>query len=153
MIVRCFLHDFNQNNVFFINKITSKIRYSFSECRLSQKDAKLYACLVSWLGACLQERLRLPSLRTRAAQHPHTLQTQNTRFKHNTAERNRTNDGGQPPIVSSSIWFCCVVFEARVCCALLRGARVLYSFVSCTCKRQTGQRTCRQAPSQEIRQA
>ena len=52
--------------------------YFFPECRLSQKDAKLYACLISWLGACLQVRLRLPSLRTRAAQHPHTLQTQNT---------------------------------------------------------------------------
>ena len=87
--------------------------YFFSENRLSQKDAKLYACLISWLGACLQVRLRLPSLRTRAAQHPHTLQTQNThtRFKHNTAERNRTNDvGAQPPIVSSSFCFCCVVF-------------------------------------------
>ena len=74
---------------------------------------RIFACLISWLGACLQVRLRLPSLRTRAAQHPHTLQTQNThtRFKHNTAERNRTNDvGAQPPIVSSSFCLCCVVF-------------------------------------------
>ena len=37
---------------------------------------------------------------------------------------------------------------ACVCCALLCGVRVLCSFVSC--KRQTGQHTCRQAPSQEI---
>ncbi len=26
----------------------------FLESRPSQKDAKLYACLISWLGACLQ---------------------------------------------------------------------------------------------------
>ena len=43
---------------------------------------------------------------------------------------------------------CVVLFcVARVCCALLCGARVLCSFVRC--KRQT----CRQAPSQKIRQA
>ena len=101
--------------------------YFFSECRLSQKDAKLYACLISWLEACLQVRLRLPSLRTCAAQHPpthththtHTLQTQNThtRFKHNTAEtKTRTNDGGLRPHIVGSVSFCCVVFEACVLC-------------------------------------
>ena len=47
------------------------------------------------------------------------------------------------PCMRPCISFC----VARVCCALLCGARVLCSFVSC--KRQT----CRQAPSQEIRQA
>ena len=48
---------------------------------------------------------------TRGTTPTHTLQTQNTRFRHNTAERNRTNDvGAQPPIVSSSFCFCCVVF-------------------------------------------
>ena len=40
---------------------------------------------------------------------------------------------------------------AYVCCALLCGLRVLCSVVNC--KRQAGQRTCRQAPSQESRQA
>ena len=45
------------------------------------------------------------------------------------------------------ISFCVVC----VCCALLCGVRVLSSFVSC--KRQTGHRTCKQDPSQEIRQA
>ena len=72
MIFTWFLHDVEQTNVFFINKITSKIMYFFSECRLSQKDAKLYACLISWLGACLQVRLRLPSLRTHFKHKTHT---------------------------------------------------------------------------------
>ena len=50
------------------------------------------------------------------------------------------------PCISSCV--CVVLFcVARVCCALLCGARGLCSFVGC--KRQT----CRQAPSQEIRQA
>ena len=53
----------------------------------------------------------------------------------------------------SRVYPCVSFCVARACCALLCGARVLCSFVSCTCKRQTGQRTCRQAPSQEIRQA
>ena len=46
------------------------------------------------------------------------------------------------PCMRPCISFC----VARVCCALLCGARVLCSFVGC--ERQTGQRTCRQAPSQ-----
>ncbi len=63
---------------------------------------------------------------------------------------------GRPPIsiaaVISPVHTHTSLFVWRSCAfALLCGVRVLCSFVSC--KRQTGQRTCRQAPSQEIRQA
>ena len=68
--------------------------------------------------------------------------------------------GGGRFAAAPHLYCCCDISRAYpyisfcvacVCCALLCGVRVLCSFVSC--KRQTGQRTCRQAPSQEIRQA
>ena len=137
------------------------------------------AYLISWLGSCLQMRCPVWRLHltkehsTRAphkrAQHTRTTQKETQGCIHGRRYERSDRDAGRraapPPHrycccdisrvcihASLFVWRACVsLCVARVCCALLCGARVLCSFVGC--KRQTGQRTCRQAPSQEIRQA
>ena len=154
-----FYNDVDQTNVFFINKITSNIRYFFFRKSFKSEGCEAL-CLPNLLAGGLPAGALAASIasHTRGTTPTHTLQTQNThtRFKHNTAERNRTNDvGAQPPIVSSSFCFCCVVFEACVCFVF----EVCVCVCVCGCcavrVRSDGsrKRTCRQAPSQEIRQA
>ena len=123
---------------------------------------RIFACLISWLGACLQVRLRLPSLRTRAAQHPHThththtLQTQNTHASNTTQQKQKlelTMGGCAPP--SSVRFLSAVLCLKRVCVLCLKCVCVCVGGCCAARVRSDGsrKRTCRQAPSQEIRQA
>ena len=115
-------------------------------------------------GACLQVRcpvwrLRLTEESTRApdkrAQHTRATQRDRHARYHSSdrvggprsAPRRRPRSLLSYPSHVSLHKF---LFVWRACCALLCGARVLSSVSR---KRQTGQRTCRQAPSQEIKQA
>ena len=152
----------------------STVRYFFSENR-SQSEGREALCLPNLLAGGLPASA-LPGLALatdKRAQHTRATQKSTTHARHTkrdawiykgditAAIEMRGRRAAPAPLSLLSYQapvyipcVCVVLFcVARVCCALLCGARVLCSFVSCTCKRQTGQRTCRQAPSQEIRQA
>ena len=63
---------------FSIKKNTSTLRYFLSRIP-PQKDAKLYACLISWLGACLQ--VRCPVWRLQLTKE-HNTRTPHKRAQH-----------------------------------------------------------------------
>ena len=134
--------------------------------RCSDLWKRIFACLISWLGACLQVRCPVWRLPDKRAQHTRATQKSTTHARHTKrdawiytgditaaiAMRGRCPCISIASFISSSciihaIVCVCCSFVRRACCALLCGARVLCSFVGC--KRQT----CRQATSQEIRQA
>ena len=162
--------------IYFKVVVYCSFRTFFRRRPRTQKAAKLFACLISWLGACLQVRCPVWRLQLtkehntrtphKRAKHTHATQKEMYGYAREKNMKEAIRDGGgalhAPPLhlycccdisrvcihASLFVWRACVsLCVARVCCALLCGARVLCSFVSC--KRQT----CRQAPSQEIRQA
>ena len=64
--------------------------YFFSENRLSQKDAKLYACLISWLGACLQVRCPVWRLHVQLTKE-HSTRAPHKRAQHARATQKETH--------------------------------------------------------------
>ena len=64
--------------------------YFFSENRLSQKDAKLYACLISWLGACLQVRCPVWRLHVQLKKE-HSTRAPHKRAQHARAAQKETH--------------------------------------------------------------
>ena len=163
---------FRNSKLHFLDLKTFKVRYFCS--RIPPPEGREALCLPNLLAGGLPAGLALAA--DKRAQHTRATQKSTTRAPHKRAQHTHawiyTGDitaaiemGGAAPCrphlyrffhifsrvcihASLFVWRACVsLCVARVCCALLCGARVLCSFVSC--KRQT----CRQAPSQDIRQA
>ena len=131
---------FRKKNTFLlISYLPPKYRSLFSENRLSQKDAKLYACLISWLGACLQVRcpvwrLQLTKEHSTRAPHKraqHTRATQKEthgcihgrRYERSDRDAGAARRGVPPPhryccCDISRVYPCISFCVARVCCAL-----------------------------------